>query len=215
MTRILLADDHKLLVDGLRLVLDKERTLEVVGVATDGLEATRLAQQLHPDVVLMDISMPQQNGIDAARNILHILPQARIIMLSMHADRRFIQASLRAGACGYILKESAAREVIAAINTVQEGKLFFSRTIRDQVLHDYAVIMRDDNAEVASPLSCREREVLQVLAEGKSTKDAADILCVSVKTIESHRKQIMDKLDLHSIAELTKYAIREGLTPLN
>jgi len=215
MVRILLADDHKLLIDGLRLVLDKQRAMEVVGVAKDGLEATRLAAQLKPDVILLDISMPRQNGIDAARNILRESPETKIIMLSMHDDRRFIQASLRTGARGYILKESAAREVIEAIGAVQNGELFFSQSVRDQVLHDYVEMMREDRDNSDSPLSGREREVLQILAEGKSTKDAADILHISVKTIESHRKQIMDKLGLHSIAELTKYAIREGLTPLN
>lgn len=215
MIRILLADDHKLLIDGLRLVLDKQRLMEVIGVAKDGLEATRLAAQLKPDVILLDISMPRQNGIDAARNILRETPDTKIIMLSMHDDRRFIQASLRTGARGYILKESAAREVIEAIAAVKKGELFFSQSVRDQVLHDYVEMMRDDRDAPASPLSGREREVLQILAEGKSTKDAADILHVSVKTIESHRKQIMDKVGLHSIAELTKYAIREGLTPLN
>ena len=215
MIKVLIADDHKLLIDGLRPLLDKQGDIEVVGVAKDGLEATELARSLIPDIILLDISMPRQNGIDAARNILRDLPDTRIIMLSMHADRKFIQASLKIGARGYILKESAAREVIEAVKQVQRGELFFSESVREMVLHDYVELMRDNDDSDASPLSGREREVLQILAEGKSTKDAADILNVSVKTIESHRKQIMDKLDLHSIAELTKYAIREGLTPLD
>ncbi|MBU0984601.1 MAG: response regulator transcription factor [candidate division Zixibacteria bacterium] len=215
MTRILLADDHKLLIDGLRSLLDKQPALEVVGVAKDGLEATELAMSLRPDVVLLDISMPRQNGIDAARNILRDLPGTKIVMLSMHADRKFIQEALRVGAHGYILKESAAEEVIQAVDAVRKGEFFFSLSVREQVLHDYVEWVRDGAESTPSPLSGREREVLQILAEGKSTKNAAEILHVSVKTIESHRKQIMDKLDLHSIAELTKYAIREGLTPLD
>ena len=214
MTKILLADDHKLLIDGLRPLLERHRDIEVVGVASDGLEAVRLASELKPDIVLMDISMPRMNGVDAARNILRDAPETKVVMLSMHADRRFIQAALRTGARGYILKESAAQEVIEAIKVVQQGQIFFSHSVRDQVLNDYVDRLRDDSESAPSPLSGREREVLQMLAEGKTTKDIAELLHVSVKTVETHRKQIMDKLDLHSIAELTKYAIREGLTQL-
>ncbi len=215
MIKILLADDHKLLIDGLRPLLDRQRNLEVVAVARDGVEAAEMAREYRPDIALLDISMPRLNGLDAARKILADCPDAKIIMLSMHADRKFIEESLRVGARGYLLKESAIQEVIEAIRTVQKGELFFSRSIRDRMLHDYVEKVRTGNDDSGSPLSAREREVLQLLAEGKSTKDMADILHVSVKTIESHRKQIMDKLDLHSVAELTKYAIREGLTRLD
>jgi two-component system response regulator NreC len=214
-TRILLADDHRLLVDGLRPLLESQESVEVVGVAADGMEAVELASKLRPDIIILDISMPRLNGIDAARQILRDMPETKIIMLSMHADRRYIQESLRAGACGYILKESAAGEVINALEVVQKGELFFSQSLRDKVLHEYAELIRVGDGSRSSPLSPREREVLQLLAEGKSTKDMAGILNVSVKTIESHRKQIMDKLGLHTIAELTKYAIREGLTQLD
>jgi two-component system response regulator NreC len=214
-TKILLADDHQLLIDGLRPILERQPNIEVVGVAKDGLEAVDLALDRKPDLILLDISMPRLNGIDAARKIVRGLPQVKIIMLSMHADKKYIQESLRAGACGYILKESAAREVIDALVVVQKGELFFSRSVRDTVLHEYVEMIRGGEASCTPPLSPREREVLQLLAEGKSTKDMADILNVSVKTIESHRKQIMDKVGLYSIAELTKYAIREGLTQLD
>ena len=213
--KILIADDHKLLIDGLRPLLESRGNLEVVGVAMDGLAAASKAAELKPDIVLLDISMPKLNGIDAARRILENSPDTKIIMLSMHADRKFIQESLQVGASGYILKESAAREVIEAIQTVVKGEMFFSKSVRDQVLRDYVKWVRNGTDMSSSPLSGREREVLQLLAEGKTTKEIAALLYVSVKTVESHRKQIMDKLELHSIAELTKYAIREGLTKLD
>ncbi len=213
--RILLADDHELLIGGLRSLLAEHGDLEVIGVAKDGLETVRLAAKLKPDIILLDISMPQLNGIDAARRILGELPATKIIILSMHADRRFIQESLRIGVSGYILKESASREVIEAIDIVGKGELFFSESIRNQVLRDYAEWVREGSIVSASPLSGREREVLQLLAEGQSSKEIAGTLCISVKTVESHRKQIMDKLGLRSVAELTKYAIREGLTRLD
>jgi DNA-binding NarL/FixJ family response regulator len=212
--KVLLADDHRLLIDGLRSLLAKRPDLEIVGVAKDGLEAVDLATRYRPDILLLDISMPGLNGIDAARQILRDSPYTKIIMLSMHDDRRFIQESLRVGARGYLLKESAAAEVIAAINAVERGQLFFSSSVREQILRDYVDLIQDGDGPSASPLSPREREVLQLLAEGKSTKEIAGVLSVSVKTVESHRKQTMDKLSLYSVAELTKYAIREGLTQL-
>jgi DNA-binding NarL/FixJ family response regulator len=215
MTRILLADDHQLLIDGLRPLLDRQRNLKVVAVARDGVEAVEMARKHRPDIILLDISMPRLNGRDAARKILAEFPGIKIIMLSMHSDRRFIEESLRIGTRGYLLKESAVQEVIEAIGTVENGKLFFSRSVRTKMLNDYVEKVRASDEGLSSPLSAREREVLQLLAEGKSTKEMADILHVSVKTIESHRKHMMDKLDLHSVAELTKYAIREGLTRLD
>jgi DNA-binding NarL/FixJ family response regulator len=214
-TRILLVDDHKLLIDGLRSILESRKDIEIVGVANDGLEAIELTARHRPDIILLDISMPRLNGMDTARQILRDMPGTKIIMLSMHADRRYIQESLRAGACGYILKESASEEVIEALKTVKRGELFFSHSLRGQVLHEYVEMIRGGGSTGCSPLTLREREVLQSLAEGKSTKEIAELLNISVKTVESHRKQVMDKLDLHSIAELTKYAIREGLTQLD
>lgn len=215
MIRILLADDHKLLIDGLTSLLERQKEIEIVAVAKDGLEAVELAAQHRPDIILLDISMPRLNGIDAARKILRDLPETKIIMLSMHADQRYVQESIRVGARGYILKESAAKEVSKAILEVQKGELFFGQSVQHQVIREYVKSIQEGGHPPLSPLSLREREVLQLLAEGKSTKDIASTLNVSVKTVESHRKQIMDKLELHSIAELTKYAIREGLTPLD
>jgi len=162
----------------------------------------------------MDISMPRLNGIEATRRILAEQPNIRILMLSMHSDRRFISESLKAGACGYILKDSAFDELTEAIATVLRNEIFLSRQIRDIVLRDYIDRIPDNQTTAFASLSGREREVLQLLAEGKSTKEIADILNVSIKTVESHRKQIQDKLNLRSIAELTKFAIREGLTQL-
>jgi DNA-binding NarL/FixJ family response regulator len=215
MIKILLADDHKLLVDGLLTLLEKQKDIRVVGVAKEGLEAVELALSKKPDIILLDISMPGLNGLDAARKILRDLPETKILILSMHADRRYIQEAIRMGVRGYILKESAAEELFQAIQNVQQDELFFSRSVRDQILNEYVGRIREDEKSSFSPLSAREREVLQLVAEGRTTKDIAQTLNVSVKTVESHRKQIMDKLNIHSIAELTKYAIREGLTQLD
>ena len=214
-TTVLLADDHRILVDGLKSILERQGRMEVVGIATDGLEAVAMAARHRPDIVLLDISMPRLSGIDAARRILHDLPDTRIAMLSMHADRSFVQEALRIGAQGYILKESAAMEVVGAVEAVMKGELFLSRSVRDRVLKEYAELLSEAGDSAPAILSPREREVLQLLADGQSTKEMAATLNISAKTVESHRKQIMDKLDLHSVAELTKYAIREGLTPLD
>jgi DNA-binding NarL/FixJ family response regulator len=213
--RVLLADDHRILVDGLMSLLERQGDIDVVGVAKDGLEVVAMVERHRPDVVLLDISMPRLNGIDAARRILRDHPDTKIAMLSMHADRAYVQESLRVGARGYILKESAVREVLHAVEAVMRGERFLSQSVRDQVLDDYVELVRDARDPAGSPLSPREREVLQLLAEGHSTKEMASTLSISAKTVESHRKQMMDKLGMHSVAELTKYAIREGLTALD
>lgn len=215
MPSVLLADDHRILVDGLMALLDRHPDVEIVGVAKDGLEAVALAGEHRPDIALLDISMPRLNGLGAARQILKDTPSTQIVMLSMHADRAYVQQALRIGARGYLLKESAARELIRALAAVHAGELFFSESIRDQVVQDYVEIVRGSSDPVRSPLSPRERSVLQLLAEGHSTKEIADTLNVSAKTVETHRKQVMDKLDLHSVAALTRYAIREGITRLD
>jgi DNA-binding NarL/FixJ family response regulator len=214
-TKILLADDHQLLLDGLRPLLDGYVDIDVVGVAKDGMQAVELARSLNPDIVLLDISMPQLNGIDAARRILQDSPDIKIIMLSMHSDRQFVHESLRNGARGYVLKESAFQDVAEAVLAVLRGELYLSPALRDRALTDYVEHLKQSDQPPSVPLTGREREVLQLIAEGNSTKQTADLLSVSVKTVESHRKQIMDKLNLHSIAEITKYAIRHGLTQLD
>jgi len=211
---ILIADDHRLFRDGLRTLLEAQKDIKVVGETKEGAETVSAAAELKPDIVLMDISMPGLNGIEAARRILSTKAPPRIIMLSMHSDRRFVTESLKAGAMAYLLKDSAFEDLLLAIRAVRENRMYLSRLIGDSVLKDYVTIAKNAPGSAFTLLSAREREVLQLLAEGKTTKETAARLHVSVKTIETHRKQIMDKLDLRSVAELTKYAIREGLTEL-
>ncbi len=212
--RILIADDHKIILDGLCSLLEKNDALKVVGQAADGLSAVRLAGELSPDLVIMDISLPGLNGIDATRRILEANPRVKIIALSMHKDGRYIAEALKSGAVGYLLKESAFDELIAAIRAVMKGQCYLSASIADLVIKDYIRHLEKTDSGIFTVLTPREREVLQSLSEGLSTKRIAARLEVSVKTVETHRAQIMAKLDIHSIAELTKYAIREGLTSL-
>ena len=212
--RILLADDHTIILDGLCSLLGKNQDFKVVGRASDGMSAVRLAASLSPDIVIMDVSMPGLNGIDAARRILAENPKTKIIALSMHNDGRYISAALKSGAMGYILKESAFEELIAAIRTVMKGQCYLSASIAAVVIKDYIRHLEKTESGVFSVLTPREREVLQALSEGLSTKEIASRLGVSIKTVETYRSQIMEKLDIHSIAELTEYAIREGITSL-
>jgi DNA-binding NarL/FixJ family response regulator len=213
-TKILIADDHRLFRDGLRTLLEKRGDLEVVGETVDGPGTVAAAKRLNPDIILMDVTMPELNGIEATRQILADHPQIRVIMLSMHADQRFVVESLRAGAVGYLVKDCAIDELLEAIRAVSKNQRYLSRLIENSIITDYLNLTTGRSGSAFSILTAREREVLQLLAEGKGTKEIAGQLKVSVKTVETHRKQIMDKLDLHSIAELTKYAIREGLTPI-
>ncbi len=212
--RVLLADDHQLFRDGLRALLAVTPGWSVVGEASDGLEALRLCHELRPDLALLDISMPGLNGIEATRRVVVELPATRVLILSMHSDRRFVAEALRAGARGYLLKDSPFPEVVRAMRAAREGHVYLSPAITDVVAQDFAVRVPPAEDSAFKLLSPREREVLQLLAEGHGTKEIAAQLSVSGKTIETHRRQIMEKLGLHSVAELTKYAIREGLTPL-
>lgn len=213
--RVLLADDHRIFRDGLRSLLAAHESVDVVGEADNGLDALARCQELAPDVVVLDISMPGLNGIEVCRRLQQELPATRVIILSMHSDRRFVQEALRAGARGYVLKDAGFAELAAGVLAVAEGRLHLGADIGDQVLQDYLQRVGDDQAGAFSVLSAREREVLQMLAEGLSTKEIAARLTLSAKTVESHRKAVMDKLEIRSVAELTRYAIREGLTPLD
>jgi two-component system response regulator NreC len=212
--RIVIADDHRIVREGLRHLLEKRTDFTVVAEAPDGESAVRLAKELVPDIVILDISMPGLNGIEATRRIIAERPGVRVLALSMHSDRRFVIETLKAGASGYVLKDSAFDELARAIEVVMNRGAFLSPAITEMVVRDFVAKAGCDDAAAFSVLTRREREVLQLMAEGEPTKAIAARLAVSVKTIETYRQQVMEKLDLHSVAELTKYAIREGLTEL-
>ena len=212
---ILLADDHKIIRDGLRALLEKERDMKVVGEAENGRTTVQFARTLLPDVVIMDIGMPDLNGIEATRQIATISRLVKVIALSMHSDKRFVKGMLQAGASGYLLKECAFEELAQAIRAVYKNRTYLSPEIASLVVEEYVSPPVTPDTSAASILTPRQREVLQLFAEGKTTKEIAFHLGVSVKTIETHRQKIMDKLGTHSIAELTKYALREGLTMLD
>jgi len=212
--RILLVDDHKIVRDGLRTLIEKEAGMEVIGEARNGREGFKLTRKLLPDVVIMDITMPDMNGIDATRSILEEHPDIKVVALSMHSDRRLISGMLEAGASGYLLKDSAFEELARAVRAVVTHQTYLSPSITDVVIKRFIGKSTSVERSVFTDLTKREREVLQLLVEGMSTKGVASSLNVSVKTIETHRANIMDKLDIHSISELVKYAIREGLTSI-
>jgi len=213
--RVLLVDDHTVVREGLKALVDGELGLEVVGQAADGRAGVRLARELTPNVVVMDVVLPELNGIEATRQIRAELPETRVIALSMHSDRRYVVEMLRAGASGYLLKDCAFEELARALRTVAGGNHYLGRGVTDVVVA--AAVGRGEGAG-ASPfdeLTAREREVLQLVAEGDATRVIAAKLSVSIKTVESHRHRIMRKLGLHSVAELTRYAVREGLVSLD
>ncbi len=214
-TKVLLADDHKIIREGLRHLLNHEPGIEVVGEAGNGHDAVRLTDEVKPDVVIMDIGMPQLNGIEATRQIKSKHNDIKVVALSVHADHRYITKTLAAGATGYLLKDSAVEDVVAAIHAVMSDKSYLSAQIVDAVVTDYVGQVSNAHTAPAPKLTAREREVLQLLAEGHSTREIADVINVSSKTVDTHRRNIMIKLDIQSIAELTKYALREGLVSLN
>ncbi|MHC4591494.1 MAG: response regulator [Planctomycetota bacterium] len=213
--RILLADDHKIVRDGLRSLLEKEPDMEVAAEADNGRMAVELAGELRPDVVVMDVAMPDLNGMEATRQIVRSVPGARVVALSMHSDKRFVRGMLASGASGYVLKDAAFEELIRAIRSVVAGRTYLCPEVTGVVVESLVQPSGEAEPSSLSVLTPREREVLQLLAEGKRTKQIATLLKVSVKTIETHRGRIMGKLDCYSVAELTKYAIREGLTTLD
>jgi DNA-binding NarL/FixJ family response regulator len=210
--RILIADDHGIVRKGLRLQLEQNTDFEVVGEATEGREAVRMAEELQPDVVIMDIAMPNLNGIQATTQLVKKNPQVGVIILSMYSDETYLMRTLAAGAKGYLLKDSADVDLHRAVEVVAQGKPFFSPAIADTLLEDYMRQLQQRGLQDSYDLLTeREKEILQLLAEGKSNKDVAGILNLSTNTVETHRTRIMQKLDLHSTADIVLYAVRKGI----
>ena len=212
--KVLLVDDHAIIREGLRSLLEKQPGMEVIADTDDGRKARELVRELSPNIIIMDITMPGLNGIEATRQITAEFPDVKVIALSIHSKRRYVADMLSAGATGYILKECLFDELVAAIKAVAADGRYLSPRITDVVVSDYVKRLSASDDSPFEALKARQREVLQLIAEGKSTKQIALELHVSTKTIEADRRQIMDKLDIHSIAELTKYAVREGLTTI-
>ena len=210
--RILLADDHTVVRKGLRLLLESHPGFKVIAEAANGREALSLAEEHTPDVVVLDVAMPLLNGIETARQISGKLPQTAIVFLSMHSDEGYVLKALKSGAKAYLLKDSAEDDLINAIKAVSDGKAFFSPAISKMLVEDYMRQMREREVEDSYELlTTREREILQLFAEGKSVKEVATILDLSLYTVETHRSNIFQKLDLHSVAELILYAVRKGV----
>lgn len=206
-TRILLADDHAVVRNGFRMILAAQTDMEVIGEASNGREAIEQAKQLQPDVVVMDVTMPELNGIEATRRLLELVPRARVLALSMHKDAVYVREILRAGARGYLLKDSTEADLLTAVRAIARGEGFLSPAVSEVVLTDY-------RKHVTNPidlLTTREREVLQIIAEGHTNKEIATSLNLSVYTVEAHRGRIMEKLNLHSTGELVRFAVRNGL----
>ena len=215
--RILLADDHRILREGLRSLLVQQPDITVVGEASDGEAAVALARELRPDLVIMDVVMPGLDGVAATRRIRAECPDTRVIALSMHSDRRFVSEMLRAGALGYLVKDSAFEELNQAVKTVMANRPYLSAAITGTLVEDFVRQASTQGRPPLSPLqmlTAREQEVLRLLTDGKRVKEIAHVLNISAKTVESHRQNIMDKLEIHSTIELTRYALREGLTSI-
>jgi DNA-binding NarL/FixJ family response regulator len=214
--RLLVADDHKIFRQGIKKLLDEESDMSIVGEAADGREAVQKATELKPDVILMDIAMANLNGLEATKKIKKVLPSARVIMLTMHKNEEYILQSFQAGASGYILKEGAVEELVSAIRSIYQDKSFLSPTISKTLIDAYLRKMETGKTETPFDLlTDREREVLQLIAEGYTNREVAKALFISVKTVEAHRAHIMQKLNIHDIAKLVKYAIQKGLVDLN
>lgn len=214
MIRILLADDHALVRSGIRMLLERAGDMEVIAETPDGREATRLTKQMLPDLAILDVAMPNLNGIEAARQIRTDSSVTRVIMLSMHGDPKYIHESMKAGAAGYVLKESVFDELLTAIRTVMSGRKYLSPTMAAQIQSSAQTLGETDTSNGLGKLSRREREVLQLIGEGHSNPEIAGILEVGVRTVETHREHIIAKLNIHSVAGLTRFAIRNGLCAL-
>jgi len=212
---VIIVDDHKIIRDGLKTLLSKEIDIDVVGEAENGREAIKITLEKRPDIVIMDIGMPIMNGIEATRQIIKDIPETKVIALSMHYDKQYVSGMLASGAKGYLLKDCAGDELSEAIKTVSKDNTYISQDITNTVIEGYADIPDITNAPVKASLTNREKEILQLLTEGMSTKQIAAELYISVKTVEAHRANIMGKLNIHNLPELTKYAIRNGYTSVD
>ncbi len=212
--KILIADDHKITRQGLRSLLENEPDMEVAAEADEGRSAVRIACELKPDVVIMDVTMPDLNGMEATRQIVRKHPSIKIIALSMHSDNMFVTEMLKSGVSGYLLKDCAFEELSSAIRSVIDGKTYLSPAISEVIVNGYLNRLTNPQSADSQVLTDREREILQMIAEGKTTKQIALKLHISIKTVETHRRKIMNKLNMFNVAELTKYAIRKGLTSL-
>jgi DNA-binding NarL/FixJ family response regulator len=210
--KVLLADDHAVVREGVRLVLEKSKGIEVVAEAGDGREALRLAEQFRPDVAVLDIAMPEMNGTEAARRLAEECPATRVVILSMHATAEHIHRALAAGALGYVLKESAGAEVVEAVRAAAAGRRFISARMSDVVYRDYARLNRGGAETPLDSLSLREREVMQLVVAGKSSKEIAALIHLSPKTVESYRSRLMAKLEVGDVTGLVKFAVAHGLT---
>lgn len=213
--RVLLADDHRILREGIRALIEDQDDMQVVGEAEDGLAAVKKVAQLQPDVVVMDIAMPLLNGLEATRQIHRDYPRVRVLILTMHENEEYIRQVLAAGALGYILKDAAARDLLGAIRSVHQGEAVLSPAITRLVIEDYLRWGDIRPEDTTDGLTAREREVLQLIAEGYTNKEIAGILSLSVKTVQSHRTNLMNKLDLHDRGELIKYAIQKKIIDIN
>lgn len=214
---ILIVDNHRVMREGLKVLIDAERDMKVIGMGKNGREALSLLPEHVPDVIIMDVMMPDMNGMEATRRICREYPSMRILALSMYNDRHYVSEMLRAGASGYLLKDCAFRELAEAIRTVAGGRYYLSSSISGIVVGEFVKLLESDNQgrDASLALSSREREILQLIAEGRSTKDIASSIKVSMKTVETHRQHIMRKINAGSVAELTRFAIKEGLTSLS
>ena len=213
-TRLLLVDDHKIMRHGIRSLLEKQAGMKVLEETNNGRSAIEFARTLSPDVIIMDIAMHDLNGIEATRQIIAELPEVKVIMLSMHSDRQMVADALQAGASGYLLKDCEFDELVRAIETVVSNRTYLSPEIADILVENFVRKSPSEESSASSVLTSREREVLQLLAEGKTTREIANVLCLSTKTVETHRRQMMEKLNIYNVAHLVKYAISQGLTSL-